>query len=205
MATGNDKPTGKAGERRAAAREIAVLRVAKLVTDRGEQICRVRNISPGGVMVEALGTFWSGEAAAIELKSGGKAAGRIAWVDEGRIGIAFAAPIDPDDILAIDPDHPSRALRIAVSAEATLCLAGAFKRVAVEDIALGGVRIRYDDARAVGSKVFISLDELPSLAGTVRWQSAGFAGIAFEQPLALDVLAYWLASQSPPQLPQKGQ
>jgi hypothetical protein len=183
-------------DRRADPRDMAVLRVAKLITERGEQLCRIRNIAPGGVMVEVPGTFWAGEPAAIELKSGGKAAGRIAWVENGRIGIAFEEAIDPQDILAIDPDQPPRALRIAVSVEASLCLGGAFRRVEVEDISLGGVRIKLDDTTEIGTKVFLTIDGFPNLPGIVRWQSGGFAGIVFDKMLELDALAYWLASRA---------
>ena len=37
-------------ERRHGARHIAVMRVAKLHTRHGEELCLVRNISPGGLM-----------------------------------------------------------------------------------------------------------------------------------------------------------
>jgi len=182
-------------ERRADPRELAVLRVAKLITERGELLCRIRNISPRGVMAEIPGVFWAGEPAAIELKSGGKAAGRIAWAYDGRIGIAFGSEIDPHDILAIDPDHPPRALRIAVSIEASLCLGAIFRRVAVEDISLGGVRIRLDGLVEIGTKVFLTIEGFPNLAGIVRWQSGGHAGIAFDQPIELDALSLWLAAR----------
>jgi len=195
MTTGDDDPAGKRDERRAGARDIAVLRVAKLITERGEQLCRIRNISAGGVMAEVPGYYFAGEPADIELKSGGKAAGRIAWVDAGRIGITFDAPINPEDILAIDPDQPPRALRIAVAIEASLCLGAVFRRVDVEDISLGGIRVRLDEPIAPGAKVFVTIEGLPNLPGALRWQSGGYAGIAFDQPLDLDTLAFWLASR----------
>jgi hypothetical protein len=193
MATGED-PDGSE-ERRADPRELAVLRVAKLVTDRGEQLCRIRNISAGGVMVEVPGFYFQGERAAIELKSGGTAGGRVAWVDDGRLGIAFDEPVDPDSVLAIDPEQPPRALRFVVAVEASLCFGRVFRRVTVEDISLGGVRVRLAEEAAIGEKVFVAIEGLPNLPATIRWQSGGYAGIAFEQPLTLDALAFWLAER----------
>ncbi len=195
MATGDDEPGGEGADRRAEPRDMAVLRVAKLITERGEQLCRIRNISPGGVMAEVPGHFFPGEQAAIELKSGGRAAGHIAWVDAGRIGIAFHEPVDPEDILAIDPDLPPRALRIAIAVEASLCLGAVFRRVEVEDISLGGIRVRLAETLALGTRVLVTLPGLPNLAGVLRWQSGGHAGIAFEAPLELDTLAFWLAER----------
>ncbi len=186
---------GEMQDRRGQARDMALLRIGKLITDRGEQLCRIRNISPDGVMVELPGTYFPGESAALELKSGAGASGRIAWAEDGRIGIAFEDPVDPQDILAIDPDQPPRALRIAVSLEASLCLGGVFRRVEVVDISLGGVRIRLDEPVAPDSKAFVTIDGLPNLPGFIRWQSEGHAGIAFAQPLELDMLAFWLAER----------
>jgi hypothetical protein len=146
-------------------------------------------------MAEVPGHFFSGEPAAIELKSGGKAAGHIAWVDQGRIGIAFHEPIDPEDVLAIDHDLTPRALRIAVAVEASLCLGAVFRRVEVEDISLGGIRVRLAEPVPLGTKVFVTIEGLPNLPGVLRWQSGGYAGIAFEAPLELDALAFWLAER----------
>lgn len=196
MAAEDKESARQRGERRVEPREIAVLRVAKLITDRGEQLCRIRNISAGGVMAEVPGHYFVGEPAAIELKSGGKAAGHIAWVDQGRIGIAFHEPVDPEDILAIDPDQPPRALRIAVAIEASLCLDAKFRLVQVEDISLGGIRVRLDELVSRGTHVFVTIEGLPSAQGSLRWQSGGYAGIAFDQPLDLDTLAFWLAERA---------
>lgn len=183
-------------ERRAEERQLAVLRVAKLITERGEQLCRIRNISPRGAMAEVKGAWFVGEPAALQLKSGGQVPGRVAWAEEGRIGIAFDHEIDPQDILAADADQPQRLLRVAVSAEASLGLGGAFHMVPVKDISLGGIRIAFESADLVGRKVFVTLDGLPTLAGVFRWQNDGHAGIAFNELLELDALAYWLASRA---------
>jgi hypothetical protein len=180
-------------ERRTEERQIPVLRVAKLVTSRGEHLCRIRNISAGGAMAETPGTYWTGEVAAIELKSGGRVDGRIVWVDAGQIGIAFDERIDPDEILAADARQSQRLLRVAIDAEASLCIGGTYIRVRLTDISPGGLRIAFEEADAVGCKAFVTLDGLPTIAGVIRWQREGHAGIAFDDMLEHDVLAWWLA------------
>ena len=122
--------------------------------------------------------------------------GHVAWAKDGRIGITFDHEIDPQDILAAEADQPQRLLRVAVSAEASLCLGGAFHMVHVEDISLGGMRIALDGPDITDRKVFVTLDGFPSIAGVIRWQKDGFAGIAFSEYLELDALAYWLASRA---------
>ena len=57
------------------------------------------------------------------------------------------------------------------------------------------MRIALDDPTMIETKVFVTLDGLPTIAGVIRWQSGGYAGIAFADPLDLDVLAFWLAER----------
>lgn len=56
---------------------------------------RVRNLSSGGLMAEYVGRANIGDVAEVELRGIGQIAGRIAWITEGRLGIAFDREIDP--------------------------------------------------------------------------------------------------------------
>ncbi len=56
---------------------------------------RVRNLSAGGLMAEYAGPAQGGDTIEVEVRGIGWVNGRVAWVAEGRIGIAFNAPIDP--------------------------------------------------------------------------------------------------------------
>lgn len=56
---------------------------------------RVRNLSSGGLMAEYVGRANIGDVAEVELRGIGQITGRIAWVAEGRLGIAFDREIDP--------------------------------------------------------------------------------------------------------------
>jgi hypothetical protein len=84
-------------------------------------------------------------------------------------------------------------LRVADLVEASLCIAGRFRRVQVEDISLGGARILLAERLPPDAELFLTIEGLPDLPGTIRWQSGGQAGITFAEPLDLDTLAFWLA------------
>lgn len=56
---------------------------------------RVRNLSAGGLMAEYAGPVVLNDAVEIEMRGVGRISGTIAWVTEGRVGIAFNAQIDP--------------------------------------------------------------------------------------------------------------
>jgi hypothetical protein len=56
---------------------------------------RIRNLSAGGLMAEAPVRVARGEKVEINLRTIGWISGSVAWVTEGRLGIAFDYPIDP--------------------------------------------------------------------------------------------------------------
>jgi hypothetical protein len=182
-------------QRRTGDRAVAVSRVIKLTTDRGEQLCRIRNISGAGVLLQAIGEYWVGELVTLELFAGRQTRGNIVWVADGRVGVAFEAPLEPVPILSDDTDSLAHVERVAISAPTTLCLHGTMLTVEVEDISVGGMKIVLDRPDSVGASVGITLDGLPSIIGTLRWQQGRYAGIEFEQQLDLDILAAWLASR----------
>ena len=56
---------------------------------------RVRNLSPGGLMAELPDPVVPDSAVQVELRGLGWITGRVAWQTEGRVGIAFDRPVDP--------------------------------------------------------------------------------------------------------------
>lgn len=90
-----DNPaTAKRGNNRDSLLLKAVLRFNGVVDDRE---VRIRNLSAGGLMAEAPMRVARGEPVEIHLRSIGWISGHVAWVTEGRIGIAFDHPINPKD------------------------------------------------------------------------------------------------------------
>jgi PilZ domain len=62
-----------------------------------EREVRIRNLSAGGLMAEVPVRVVRGEPVEINLRSIGWISGHVAWVTEGRLGIAFDHPINPKD------------------------------------------------------------------------------------------------------------
>ena len=62
-----------------------------------ERVVRIRNLSAGGLMAEVPIKVSRGERVEINLHSIGWVTGHIAWVTDGRVGIAFDHPINPKD------------------------------------------------------------------------------------------------------------
>jgi hypothetical protein len=56
---------------------------------------RVRNLSAGGLMAEYAAPIDVGAPIEVEVRGIGWVRGRVAWVAEGRLGVAFDIQIDP--------------------------------------------------------------------------------------------------------------
>ena len=90
----SEVPSAKRGLDRDSLLLKAVLRFPR-TKDEGE--VRIRNLSAGGLMAEAPLRVARGEAVEIHLRGIGWISGHVAWVTEGRLGIAFDHPINPKD------------------------------------------------------------------------------------------------------------
>ncbi len=71
--------------------------VLRFSSTKDEHEVRIRNVSAGGLMAEIPTNAPRGERVEIKLRSIGWVSGHIAWVTDGRVGIAFDHPINPKD------------------------------------------------------------------------------------------------------------
>jgi PilZ domain len=71
--------------------------ILRFGSSKNETEVRIRNLSAGGLMAEAPLRVTRGESVEINLRSIGWITGHVAWVTEGRVGIAFDHPINPMD------------------------------------------------------------------------------------------------------------
>lgn len=61
----------------------------------GEYRIKVRNLSAGGMMGEGVVRVVRGAMVQVNIRNVGWVEGSVAWVQETRFGVAFAADIDP--------------------------------------------------------------------------------------------------------------
>ena len=85
--------------------------ILRFPSSKDENEVRIRNLSAGGLMAEAPLCVTRGERVEINLRSIGWITGYVAWVTDGRVGIAFDHPINPKDarnpVGTGDPDLPN--------------------------------------------------------------------------------------------------
>lgn len=86
---------GENEHRHIARDSLFVLAEVRLDGLEGEHQVRVRNLSAGGMMAEALLGASRGQEAWVNVRNIGWIKGSVAWVEGNRFGIAFCEAIDP--------------------------------------------------------------------------------------------------------------
>lgn len=185
-------------EKRTEERLIAILPAAKLVSEDANYICRIKNISAGGLMAEVISPLEVGARVYIELNSEQRVPGQIVWTREGSLGIKFDQDVDLRELLAnraqrrgVRPRPP----RLQVSCGATVQIGKLYYSVDVHDISLGGMKVAISDWQCAGRDVIVTIESLRPVRGRVRWYRDGNAGIVFDQPLRFEELAEWMGKR----------
>lgn len=184
------------GERREGERHLTLFRVGCLMIGDRRELCLIKNISAGGMLIRAYCAIAPGTRVRVELKHGSLVEGVARWAEAEAVGISFDTPVDVVELLAASMDGPRpRMPRVEVNSAGWLREDGTVRRVQVRDISQGGLKVECDKPIAVGCDVVVSLPGLEPQPGVVRWADSGCYGITLNRVLPLPVLVAWLNDQ----------
>jgi hypothetical protein len=180
-------------------RFTTLFRVARVVlADGAQHLCLIRNISAGGLMLETYAPFDIGAVVRIEPKGSAPVNGRICWVKDRNVGVAFDAPIDvgaylhPHQIAAAR--EVPRGPRLMVGRRARLRVGVMWHLVEVVDLSQRGAKVRSDLPMELDAAVELMIERLAPLSGRVRWIKEDRLGIEFSSAIALADLAEWAST-----------
>jgi hypothetical protein len=185
-------------ENRLDERLVALLPIVKLVSDDWQDLCRIRNISAGGLMAETTRQHKSGDTVIVELQNGQKIGGTLVWTRETAVGVKFDQSVDLREILANRRPRIGfrpRPARLEIRCGATIQIEGLYHKVEVRDISLGGIKVHLHERECVGKDALVTVESLRPIKSKVRWHRDGMAGIVFSKPLTFDELAEWLGKR----------
>jgi hypothetical protein len=183
-------------DRRGGDRFLSLLRVGAIMVGERRELCLIRNISAGGMMVRAYSGIPVGTALAVELKQGDPVRGSVKWVEGDLTGVEFEEPIDVLLLLAPPGEGPRPRLpRIEVECTAWVRQDGDVIRTRVINISQGGICVQARSPLTTGADVVVTLPGLTPAAGVVKWADGGVYGIAFNRALILSELVAWLQEQ----------
>ena len=183
-------------DRRQGERYLSLLRVGALVVDGRRELCLVRNISAGGMLIRPYSAIAVGTRVSVELKHGETVSGVARWIEEGLVGIAFDQPIDVVTLLAPSEDGPQpRMPRIELSCTAWVREDADIYRSRTLNISQGGMCVEGDPRLRANAKVIVSLAGLGPINGVVKWKEDDRYGIGFNHVLAVSELMTFLRQQ----------
>jgi hypothetical protein len=180
-------------DRRENERYLSLLRVGALVLEDRRELCLIRNISAGGMMIRAYSPIAVGSVVSIELKQGDPLRGAVQWVADGLTGIRFDSPIDVVSLLTPPGEGPRPRLpRIEIDCTAWVRVDGEVVRTRAINVSQGGIRVESQSRFTVGADVVVTLPGLTPGAGVVKWKDGEAYGISFNRALILSELVEWL-------------
>ncbi len=193
-------PEAESGFRARDARTFTLLLVGQ-ITKRGghDGLCRVRNVSAGGLMADVVMSVEPEDLVRIDLRNGQSRSGVVRWVKKDQFGLQFDEPIaDVRRFLAEErapraDGLPSvRSPRLRAECNASLQLGGRPYPGTVLDISQGGARIATAAPAGRDRLLTLSIPGLPALRCVVRWAEAPDVGVSFLDQLSFAALAHWL-------------
>ena len=174
-------------------RQVSLYRVGALTVDGRRELCVVRNVSAGGLMLTSFSTIEPGARVSVEFKQGECVEGVVAWSDGRSVGMQFDKAVDVATILA----NPSsgrrpRMPRIDIECAMTVREGEAIFEVRALDISQGGVCVETSDRLSIGADVIVRIEGLAPEPAVVRWRDGDCYGLGFNRLLSVTTLAAWL-------------
>ena len=183
-------------ERRDGERHLTLFRVGTIIIGDRRELCLIKNVSAGGMLIRAYSVLEAGTRVGIEMKQGETIAATVSWTREESAGIEFDSPVDVVDLLANSMTGPKpRMPRIEVCCIASVRQDGNVYGMRALDISQGGMKAESERDLKVGADVVVTLPGLAPVPGVVRWKDGGSYGITFNRLLALSDLVAWLQNQ----------
>ncbi len=180
-------------DRREGERHLTLFRVGAMTVEGRRELCLIKNISEGGMMIRPYCALSAGTELTIELKTGFLVKCTVAWMRDASVGVEFDQPVDIVEILSSSSDGPRpRMPRIEVDCFATVRDGGEVHRMRVHDVSQGGVKLETSRVLDKGANLVVSLPGLEAQPAAVRWSEDGYLGVTFNRLLPLAELVDWL-------------
>lgn len=158
--------------------------------------CSIRKISALGVTVSSGVTPEIGDSASVELATGQRAAGTVAWIHRREVGVQFDDSIDVIALLnrkLVSQARERRTMpRLELRSPVHLKCGGQFLPATLRNISARGLQIEADELPAVGTFVSAFAEGLNIPSGEVVWKRGKLAGIELFEELSWTSIIPWV-------------
>src|SRR4051812_2610568 len=158
--------------------------------------CEIRKISTLGATIASDLNPALGERVLVELATGQRPAGKIAWADAGELGVRFDDSIDVIALLnrKLVSQTPERRTmpRLEVRCLAHIKSGEHFIPAMLRNISSGGLQLEGSEMPAVGAYVSVFVEGLNIPAGEVLWSRGELIGIELFEELSWTSIIPWV-------------
>jgi PilZ domain len=185
-------------DRRQHSRNVKVMRVARLkdIELHAECLGMVRDVSSGGMMIDAHFPLEIGQSVSVALLDDQELTGEVVWKDGKTVGVKFASEIAVDEILAkpsVKPDGTrARLPRFKAGKGVSLRIDDRSFAAELLDLSQRGAKLVSEVNARLHSNILVRLDAGRAVRATVKWRAAGMIGVEFHRLLSVDELGSWL-------------
>lgn len=160
------------------------------------QPCSIRKISALGVTVTSKLAPALGDPASVELATGQRAPGKIAWSGANQLGIRFDESIDVIALLnrkLVSQARERRTMpRLELRCPVHVKCGGQFWSAVLRNISARGLQIEADELPAIGAYVSAFVEGLNIPPGEVVWKRDRLAGIETIEELSWTSIIPWV-------------
>jgi hypothetical protein len=158
--------------------------------------CEIRKISSLGVTVRSDLATALGEKVAVELATGQRAPGKIAWTNRGEIGVRFEDSIDVIALLnrKLVSQTPERRTmpRLEVRCLAHVKSGQHFTPAMLRNISTRGLQLEGNELPPIGTYASVFVEGLNMPAGEVVWRQDNLAGVEMFEELSWTSIIPWV-------------
>jgi hypothetical protein len=158
--------------------------------------CSIRKISALGVAVSSDLTPALGERVAVELATGQRPTGKIAWTGRGELGVRFDDHVDMAALLnrklvSLTPERRTMP-RVEVRAPAYVKWGQNVSLGALRNISARGLQLEAEELPVIGTYVSVFVEGLNIPAGEVVWRRDELAGVKVFEELSWTSIIPWI-------------
>lgn len=176
-------------DQRVAPRFTLLLRMGKLISDEGEFLCIVRDVSETGLSVKLFHPLPHSQNMVLEFPNGDQHRIQPVWQEDGKAGFRFAEIIDIARVIEGPSPFPRRPVRVNVTAAAQLDIGGRSLPVEIRNLSQQGALIGCGERLPIYQRLVLRADGMPDIRAKVRWRRSDECGLVFEDTFQFGELA----------------
>lgn len=179
-----------------AARDSGPLDEAAIWHSGNRSDCVIRKISALGATIESDIAPALGDRVSIEIATGQRPAGKVAWTGRGEIGVRFDDSIDVIALLnrkLVSQTRERRTMpRLEVRCTAHIKSGEHFRVAVLRNISARGLQLEGEELPAIGTYVSVFVEGLTMPGGEVVWQRGNLAGVELLEELSWTSIIPWV-------------